>query len=86
MALSETAKKNFETLARAFANGDACVVEVVDKTTGKTVPMICAAWRSDEDGKDMMNFAPFAVLVGDEEDPYERFAPPEGVETVEVPS
>lgn len=32
---------NFETLERAFKNGDVCLVACTDTATGKLVPTIC---------------------------------------------
>lgn len=65
-------KRNFDTLQKAFANGDACILECFDKLIGEKVAVICAANR-EEDGS--IAFVPFAALHNG--NPYERFLPPD---------
>jgi len=72
MALREPDKKNFETLQRAFRNGDACVVETKLTATGEYRAIICAVQPAPEDGSTEM--VPIAVLVWD--NPYELFKDP----------
>lgn len=70
MALTDAEKANFETLQRAFANGDAALVEGTDKATGERRAIICAAQRN---GDDIM-LVPLASLAWD--DPYDLWGGP----------
>lgn len=63
--------KNFETLQRAFKNGDVCLLECTMKSTGERVATICAVTF---DGSEYQ-FAPFAVMLNG--NPYEMLTPPE---------
>lgn len=67
--IAEGTRKNFDTLHRAFANGQAAAVAAIDKKTGKQVVLICAVWK-DQSGQ--FNFIPFARMV-DGENPYVRY-------------
>lgn len=49
-------KTNFETLQKAFANGDVCLLEVKDSKTGEPRFVICAVQR-DTNGFEMVPFA-----------------------------
>jgi len=69
MAISKDAAANFETLKRAFASGNVCLLECRDKKTGELVPVICAMQNSG-DPKLQIEFVPFAVIP---ENPYEQF-------------
>lgn len=71
MAIPKGAKANFETLKTAIRNGDCALMECVDKKTGETVDVICAA-RRFQDGS--VEFIPFASMIRD--NPYDRFDPP----------
>lgn len=61
---------NFNTLHRAFRDGDACVVECREKATGSPAFVICAVNRHDTDDE----LVPFARLF--DANPYELLAPP----------
>lgn len=65
-------RDNFNTLYRAFDDGDACLLECHERATGKPVYVICAVNR---DGEDFV-FVPFATLFDD--NPYELLSPPTG--------
>jgi len=71
MALLSGYRANFETLQRAFQNGDVALMECELATTGEPVAVVCAANRY-EDGS--VEFAPFAMLFND--NPYEIVIPP----------
>lgn len=75
--IGEAHKSNFETLERAFLEGDVCLMECTDKETGKPVPVICAVQPSGDEAAPI-EFVPFAKLfLGN---PYEEVDPPEGTE------
>jgi len=64
-------KANFETMKKAFANGDICLVECKVRSTGELVDTICAVhW---ENGEAVM--APLAMMFN--ENPYVLLSPPE---------
>lgn len=70
MPLRDGDKKNFETLQRAFANGDACLIECETKD-GQYVAVICARTQLEDGG---VFLSPFArMFLGD---PYEEVIPP----------
>ena len=71
MALLPGYKANFETLQRAFQNGDVALMECELAATGEPVAVVCAANRQD-DGS--VEFAPFAMLF--DGNPYEMLNPP----------
>lgn len=62
---------NFETLKRAFADGQAGLVECQDRATGKPVALLCAFQR---DAEGLIEYVPFARML--EDNPYEQFNPP----------
>lgn len=70
MALTDAEKANFDTLRRAFANGDAALLEGADKATGTRRAIICAV--QPEAGGILM--VPLAALAWD--DPYDLWVPP----------
>ena len=74
-------KKNFETLKRAFEEGDVCLVECKDKKTGAYVATICAAqWIPKPVGEEPeVSFIPLAKLF--EGNPYDELLDP--VESME---
>jgi hypothetical protein len=39
---------NFDTLSRAFKNGDVALMEYVEKATGKEIAVICGVQRNDQ--------------------------------------
>jgi hypothetical protein len=70
MSLTKWDTNNFETLRKAFATGDAALMEVQRVSDGKVVAVITAvSW----DGK-KYSFTPFATMV--EGNPFELFRPP----------
>lgn len=71
MAIPKGVKKNFETLQRAFADEQVCVMEVLDKKTGEIVDAICMVNMVGDE----YNLVPVAFMP--RENPYERFAPPD---------
>ena len=64
--------ENFDTLSRAFKNGDVCLMECTVKKTGEKVAVICAVCR-DNLGMEF-EMMPFAVMIND--NPYEVLNPP----------
>lgn len=72
--LSEHSRSNFETLKRAFEDGNACLLECTDKKSGKAVAVICAIQNSG-DNKLPLELVPFAKMFDD--NPYEEVDPPE---------
>lgn len=63
-------KQNFETLRRAFASGEVCLMDCVENATGEHVAVICAIVF---DGKEY-NMTPFAKFFNG--NPYEMLTPP----------
>ena len=61
---------NFETIARAFADGSVALVDCTDRTTGLQVPTICAV---EFDGE-TYTLKPFAKLFTG--NPYDELDPP----------
>lgn len=71
MALPLGHRQNFNTLQRAFLNGDVALMECQLSATGEEVAVICAA-SPQEDGT--IQFTPFAMLFNN--NPYEALNPP----------
>ena len=71
MPLREGDKNNFETLERAFKEGQAALMDVRRRSDGKKVAAIVAVGRDDDDN---YMFTPFAIMV--EGNPFELFDPP----------
>ena len=66
MALSQAVRTNFQTLLRAFQNGDACLLECTRKDNGEPVAIICAAMDTEmDDGQPGVEFVPFAYMPMD---------------------
>lgn len=65
-------KKNFETLTRAFREGQVCLLDCVEKSTGEHVAVICATQWNEEGEVDLMPFARF--FNGN---PYDMLEPPD---------
>lgn len=63
-------RKNFETLRRAFLNGDVALLECQLKSTGEPVPVIVTVAKVDGE----YEFTPFAVMFT--ENPYDLLNPP----------
>jgi hypothetical protein len=64
-------KRNFNTLCRAFLDGQAALMECQLAATGETVAVICAANRRPDGGAE---FVPFAMMFQD--NPYNTVNPP----------
>ena len=63
--------RNFETLRKAFGEGQACAMRARRKKDGRYVTLVCAMSRDGED----VTFAPFAVMLGEDGNPYDQFVP-----------
>ncbi len=63
-------KKNFETLKRAFQDGQVTLMDCIDKATGEHVAVICAM---NPEGKEI-NFVPFARFFNG--NPYDQLISP----------
>lgn len=68
--INDAYKHNFETLLRAAANDDLCLLECTDWKTGKPIMVVCAVQPSDEG----VSFVPIAKMF--DGNPYEEIAPP----------
>lgn len=64
-------KANFETLRRAFKNGDSGLVSAIRKSDQEPVALVCAF---SKEGDGTIAPVPLAVMV--EGDPYELFEDP----------
>lgn len=71
MAIAEGYKANLETIKRAADNKDLALMECTDAKTGEPVVVLCAVWRNDEGG---FNMVPLAKLF--DGNPYEELIPP----------
>lgn len=69
--LTKDDKARFETIERAFRNGDVALMDCADAATGESVAVMCAINRND-DGS--FEFVPFAKLLRG--NPYEQLVPP----------
>lgn len=67
---------NFETLKQAFANGDVCLMDCIERSTGEHVAVICAVHK---EGKEYA-FTPVARFFND--NPYELLVSPNDPEYV----
>lgn len=70
--IPEPTSKNFDTLVKAVKNGQACIVRARRKSDGAYVTLVCATWKDDEE---MVNMAPFAVMTGEDGNPYDQYVP-----------
>lgn len=77
MALSEGHRKNFETLERAFKQGDIALMECTEASTGDKVAVICMVSGSTQDDESIQ-FIPVARMF--KTDPYEEWLPPDNEE------
>jgi hypothetical protein len=71
MAIPEAQVKNFNTLQKAFINGDVCLLECSRQDNGEPVYVICAMNFNKDGTTDML---PFATMFN--EDPYTILNPP----------
>jgi len=71
MAIPVGHKDNFQTLVRAFNNGQVCLLECTDKTTRNKVMVICAVQKVGEE----FELVPFAKMF--DGNPYDEVEPPE---------
>jgi len=69
-------KANFETLQKAAANGDLCLVSAIRKADRQPVALVCAMniEHDPATGEKLFCPAPLAVMV--EGNPYELFEDP----------
>jgi hypothetical protein len=70
-------KQNFETLKRAFAEGQVALMDCILLETGEHVAVICAVgWQSDLNvkGGGEYTFTPFAMFFNG--NPFELLLPP----------
>lgn len=63
-------KSNFETLRRAFENGNVALLEVKRRSDGAEIAAVCAVAAEGED----YTLTPFATMV--EGNPFDLFLPP----------
>lgn len=70
MAIPKGYKANFETLKRAFKNGDVALMECTDKVTGKPVYVICTVGRENSE----YVMSPVAKMF--DGNPYDELNPP----------
>ena len=74
--LSESDKKNFETLQRAFLHDNAALMECRRVRDGMVVPVICTVQQDVLDGQYV--FTPFAMMFNEQlGNPYEELTPPD---------
>ena len=71
MAIPDYVRKNFDTLQRAFKNGDVCLVETTKAADNEPAYLVCALQRI---GTEEFTFVPMAIMPTT--DPYETFNPP----------
>lgn len=71
MALLSGHRANFETLQRAFAKGNAALMECKLAATGEAVAVVCAVNRQDNGD---FQFVPFAMFFNG--NPYQVVNPP----------
>jgi len=74
MKIAEHNRANFETLLKAFENGDIALLDVEDKATGESKAAIVAIGKDGED----FTFTPLAIMI--EGNPFELFNPPNSEE------
>ena len=70
MAIAKGHGTNFETLRKAFASDDVCLLECTEKATGKPVVVLCMVNRVGEDRV----FVPVARMFSG--NPYDELIPP----------
>jgi len=70
MAIAQGYKDNFNTLLRAASNEDLCIMECIDKGTGKPVTVVCASY---EEGDEIV-MVPLAKMF--DGNPYDELEPP----------
>jgi len=71
MAIPKGYKANFETMRKAFENGEVCLMECTDAKTGAMVVAVCAVQR-EADG----DFTMIPVAKMFDGNPYEELLPP----------
>ena len=64
-------QQNFETLKQAFINGDVCLMDCIERSTGEHVAVICAVAKA---GNEELAFTPFARFFNG--NPYEMLVNP----------
>jgi len=71
--IPEGINKNYQTILSAVKHKRLCVMEVFDSTEQKTKTALCAVNVLDDGEYEMI---PLAIMI--DEDPYERYMPPDG--------
>jgi hypothetical protein len=75
MAIPEGIKTNFQTLIKAFENGDIALLECLNRESGEPAFAICAVNRhSKSSGKPEFEMVPFGLMFNG--DPYQILIPP----------
>jgi len=70
MAIPDHHTANFDTLMRAFSEGNVALLEVRERSTGKTRTALVAV-DTERDGG--VTFVPFAIMT---DSPYDEYDPP----------
>lgn len=71
MPLSSYDLDNFDTLSKAFRNGDCLLMECQLVSTSQPVPIVCTVNRHEDGSQTLI---PFAQMFND--DPYKLINPP----------
>lgn len=73
--IPEGVRDNFETLRKAFLNGDVALLQCTDRVTGMPAYLVCAVNidAAAEDGESPYQFVPMAVM---DHELYVRMSPP----------
>lgn len=69
--IPESTATNFQTILSANSTDRLCLVRVFDTLLAKDTTVICAINQIDKE----FEFVPLAIMI--EENPFERFEPPE---------
>lgn len=71
--IPKSTSKNFDTLVSAIKNGDVCIMRAREtENPDNYVTLICAAVK---DKDDMISMVPFAVMTGEDGNPFEKYIP-----------
>ena len=73
-------KRNFETLQKAFASGDMCLLDCRLKATGERVAALCVVQQNHTDSD--RAFIPFAIMLNG--NPYELLDPPDVIDKTAI--
>lgn len=64
MAIPDRQRQAFETLRRAFKNGDVALLECEDTATSHPIYVVCAVNAVQKDDKAEFQYVPFAFMDG----------------------